>query len=79
MATIVTASGGSYSEGSPTQSYDLETPYLRLILGFMGITDIEFIHAEGFESGDEALSLAISNARSAIKSAISMPKSLQQV
>lgn len=78
QATIVTTSGGSYSEGSPTQSYDLETPYLRLILGFMGITDIEFIHAGGFDSGDEARSLAIANAKSAIEATISMPKSLQR-
>jgi FMN-dependent NADH-azoreductase len=77
-ATIVTASGGSYSEGSPTQSYDLETPYLRLILGFMGITDVEFIHAEGLEAGDEARSLVMANAKSAIKAAISMSKSLQR-
>jgi FMN-dependent NADH-azoreductase len=39
----------------------------------------EFIHAEGFESGDEARSLVIANAKSAIKSAISMSKSLQRV
>jgi FMN-dependent NADH-azoreductase len=68
--TIVTTRGGSYLEGSPTQSYDLQTPYLRLILGFMGITDIEFIHAERLESGDEARSLAIANAKSAIKAAL---------
>ena len=73
-ATILTTSGGSYSEGSPSQSYDLETPYLRLILGFMGIIDIEFIHAERLESGDEARSLEIANAKSAIKAVISINK-----
>jgi FMN-dependent NADH-azoreductase len=77
-ATIVTTSNGWHSAGSPTQSYDLETPYLRLILGFMGISDIEFIHAERLGSGDEARSSEIANAKSAIKAAISMPKSLQQ-
>jgi FMN-dependent NADH-azoreductase len=76
-ATIVTTSGGSYAQGSPAQSYDLETPYLKLILGFIGITDIEFIHADRLESGDEARSLAIANARSAIKAEIATPKVFQ--
>ena len=69
-ATIVTTSGGSYPESSPTQSYDLETPYLRLILGFMGITDVEFIHAERLDSGDKVRSLAVANAKSEIKAAL---------
>jgi FMN-dependent NADH-azoreductase len=54
-----------------------------LRLGFMGITDIEFIHADRLESGDESRSLAIisvgfANAKS-IKAAISMSKSLQRI
>jgi FMN-dependent NADH-azoreductase len=68
--TIITARGGAYAEGSPTHAYDLQTPYLRLIFGFMGITDIEFIHADSINLGDEARSLAIANAQSAIKAAI---------
>lgn len=73
-ATIVTTSDGWYLESSHTQSYDLETPYLRLILGFIGITDIELIHAERLKSGDEARSLEIANAKSAIKAVISINK-----
>ena len=69
-ATIITARGGSYSEGSPIQSYDLQTPYLQLIFGFIGITDVEFIHAEQLDAGDEARSLAIANAQSEIRAAL---------
>jgi FMN-dependent NADH-azoreductase len=68
--TIITAQGGTYAEGSPTHAYDLQIPYLRLIFSFIGITDIEFIHADSLNVGDEARSLAIANARSAIKTAI---------
>jgi FMN-dependent NADH-azoreductase len=68
--TIITARGGAYAEGTPAHAYDLQTPYLRLIFGFMGITDIEFIHADSINLGDEARSLAIANAQSAIKAAI---------
>jgi FMN-dependent NADH-azoreductase len=67
---IITARGGAYAEGTPTHAYDLQTPYLRLIFGFIGITDIEFIHAEGLNVSDEARSLAIANAQAALKEAI---------
>lgn len=68
--TIITASGGSYPEGSPTHSYDQQTPYLRLIFGFIGISDIEFIHADSLALGDTAHNLAIANAQTALKAAI---------
>jgi FMN-dependent NADH-azoreductase len=59
--TIITAQGGAYSEGSPIHTYDLQSPYLRLILGFIGITDIEFIHADSLNLGDEARNQALAN------------------
>lgn len=45
-ATVILASGGAYA-GTPLDGYDLETPYLKNILGFIGITDVEFIRAGG--------------------------------
>jgi FMN-dependent NADH-azoreductase len=45
-AYIATASSGVYSEG-PFQSFDFVSPYLTFLLGFMGVTDISFIRAEG--------------------------------
>lgn len=68
--TIIMAQGGTYPEGSPTHAYDLQTPYLRLIFGFIGITDIEFVYADSLNMGDEARELAIANAQSALKAAI---------
>ena len=43
----IVASGGSYVEGSTLTALDHEVPYLRLIFGFIGITDIRFIQAGG--------------------------------
>jgi len=43
---IATASSGVYSEGA-FQSFDHVSPYLKFLLGFIGITDITFIRAEG--------------------------------
>lgn len=68
--TIIMAQGGAYPEGSPTHAYDLQTPYLRFIFGFIGITDTEFVYANSLNLGDEARSLAIANAQSALKAAI---------
>lgn len=49
---IASARGGVYSEG-PAAAMDFQEPYLRAILGFIGITDIEFVRAEGLALGDE--------------------------
>ena len=68
--TIITASSGAYSEGSPGHSYDLQTPYLQLIFGFIGIEDLEFIHADSLSLSDEARSMSIAAAQSAMKAAI---------
>lgn len=43
---LAIASGGIYSQG-PMQPYDHAVPYLRSVLGFIGITDIEVVRAEG--------------------------------
>jgi FMN-dependent NADH-azoreductase len=47
---VIVASGGSYPEGSPMAALNYEIPYLRFILGFIGLTDIRFIHAGGTAS-----------------------------
>ena len=43
---IAVASGGIYSEGI-MQSYDFGAPYLKAILGFLGISDVNIIRVEG--------------------------------
>lgn len=43
---IAMSSGGIYSEG-PTAGYDFVVPYLKAVLGFIGMTDIEVYRAEG--------------------------------
>lgn len=43
---IALASGGVYSEG-PMQSFDFVEPYLKTILGFIGLTDVTVFRVEG--------------------------------
>jgi FMN-dependent NADH-azoreductase len=51
---ILTSRGGAFRPGTPTAQYDHQEPYLRHILGFIGLTDITFIHAENQKPGDLA-------------------------
>ena len=46
-ATIVTASGSVLREGTPYAAYNFQEPYLRAVWGFLGVTDIEFVVADG--------------------------------
>lgn len=50
---VFTARGGAYPAGSPFHALDHQEPYLRLILGIIGLTQIEFIHAEHQSEGGE--------------------------
>ena len=46
-ATVLLASGGVYTEGSPIRDRDIATQYLRLILGVIGITDVTVVAGGG--------------------------------
>ncbi|CFR16452.1 FMN-dependent NADH-azoreductase [Yersinia kristensenii] len=58
-AIILTSRGGIHKD-SPT---DLIVPYLRLFLGFIGITDVEFVFAEGIAYGPEVATKAQADAK----------------
>lgn len=51
---FITSRGIEYGPGSPYEGYDSQEPALRNIFQFMGITDIQFVHASGLDMGDEA-------------------------
>jgi FMN-dependent NADH-azoreductase len=59
------ASGGIYSSG-PLASADMLTPYLKLILGFIGISDVETIRVEGQSFGPEAAEKGLTAAMSQV-------------
>jgi FMN-dependent NADH-azoreductase len=59
---VFTARGGVYTQG-PAESMDFQEPYLRAILGFIGLTDVTFIHVEGLAMGDSAIDAALSQSR----------------
>lgn len=47
VCTVLMASGGVYTEGSPIRDRDIATQYLRLILKVIGIEDVTFVAAGG--------------------------------
>jgi FMN-dependent NADH-azoreductase len=46
-ATVLVATGGVYDAGTPYAAFNFIDPYLRTILGFVGITDVKFVTAGG--------------------------------
>ncbi|WP_313686357.1 FMN-dependent NADH-azoreductase [Pantoea sp.] len=62
-AVILSSRGGIHKD-TPT---DLLTPYVKLFLGFIGITDVNFVFAEGIAYGPEVATKATSDAKDAIK------------
>jgi FMN-dependent NADH-azoreductase len=46
-ATIVVASGGFYEVGTPGGAMNFVEPYLKAVLGFLGITEVNFVTASG--------------------------------
>jgi hypothetical protein len=58
---MLAARGGVYA-GTPKDS---QTAYVRDFLGFIGITDVEFVYAEGLNMGDESKNAALAAAHQA--------------
>jgi FMN-dependent NADH-azoreductase len=63
---IVSSRGAVYSAGTPMEAIDFQEKYLSAIFGFLGISDIEFIRAEGIAFGPDHREKAITAAQEQI-------------
>ena len=63
---VAFARGGIY-RGTPADS---QTPYIQTILGFLGMTDVKFIHAEGLAMGPEAVDKGFTQAEDDLRAAL---------
>ncbi|TDK65578.1 FMN-dependent NADH-azoreductase [Sapientia aquatica] len=61
-AVIFATRGGKYA-GTPA---DTQTDYVRGFFGFLGITDVEFVYAEGLNMGEEGKQAALTQAHDKI-------------
>jgi FMN-dependent NADH-azoreductase len=46
-ATVLITSGGNYDAGTAMESFNFVEPYLRTVLGFLGVTNTTFLTAGG--------------------------------
>lgn len=63
---VVLTRGGLY-RNTPT---DTQTPYLKTLFGFLGMTDVQFMYAEGLAMGPEAEQAALVSAQQQIEEAV---------
>lgn len=61
---VAFARGGKYRD-TPA---DTQTPYLRNVLAFLGMTDVTFLHAEGLAMGEESVAKALAEVDAEIAS-----------
>jgi FMN-dependent NADH-azoreductase len=50
-ATVILATGGDFSPGSPVEAYNLASLYLRQVLGYIGITEVDIVLAGAPRAG----------------------------
>jgi FMN-dependent NADH-azoreductase len=63
---VALARGGLYRD-TPKDS---QVPYLKTVLGFLGLTDVRFIYAEGLNMGPEAAAKGFAQAEADLAAAI---------
>ncbi|WP_028241328.1 FMN-dependent NADH-azoreductase [Stutzerimonas azotifigens] len=68
---VVSSRGGMYPEGGALVPQ--ERTFMRQMFGFMGITDVRFVRADGLSMGDGAREAAFAQARRDIQAALAEP------
>ncbi|EHH2471624.1 FMN-dependent NADH-azoreductase [Vibrio vulnificus] len=57
-AVVVTTRGGIHKDAAS----DIITPYLKTVLGFVGVTEVEFVYAEALNMGEDFASKGLASA-----------------
>ena len=63
---VALARGGIYRD-TPNDS---QTPYLKSVLGFLGMSDVRFVFAEGLNMGPEAAAKGFAQAEADLEAAL---------
>jgi FMN-dependent NADH-azoreductase len=63
---IASARGGFYGAASPAAAWDHQEAYLKTVFGFLGVTDIRFLRAEGLNVSAEQKTKAIREAKGSL-------------
>lgn len=63
---VALARGGMHRDGIT----DSQVPHLKTLLGFLGMTDVQFVYSEGIAMGPEAVARAHAQAEAEIEAAL---------
>ena len=63
---IASARGGFYGPTSPVAAWDHQEAYLKAVFGFLGVTDIRFLRAEGLNVSPEQKEKSLHEAKSSV-------------
>jgi len=73
---VFVSRGGLYGADSPAAAMNFQEPYLRAVLGFLGLTDVTFVAAEGIGYGPDAAAAARTKALAEIERLTSTGKGI---
>jgi FMN-dependent NADH-azoreductase len=59
---VAISRGGFYGPASPTAAFEHLESYLRTVFGFIGVTDLEFVAADGINLGPDQREAALKGA-----------------
>jgi len=59
---VASARGGIYTPGTPMASLDHQENYLKSFFGFLGVSQLEIVRAEGLKVSDEVRAQALASA-----------------
>lgn len=68
---VFSARGGAYRAGTSYRALDHQEPYMRTILGIIGLTEIQFICAEHQSDGEEAAADGLARAQTELGTLVS--------
>lgn len=69
IVIIASTRGGIYSTSAAAEAMEHQESYLKVVLGFFGITDVRFVRAEGLGMGPDAVAAAFASAAKDVQAA----------
>lgn len=76
---VVSSRGGVYSTSAQGTANDHQESFLKTVFGFFGISDLQFVRAEGVGMGAGPRAQALQQARAAIAALVAQPADAEAV
>ena len=76
---VASSRGGVYATSERGRAMEHQESYLQIVFGFMGITDLRFVRAEGLAMGEAHKAQALAAAELEIKALLAVPANQPRV